>query len=182
MFTPMLKNDEVIGVLTIFRQEVRPFTARQVELVQNFAAQAVIAIENTRLLSELRQRTDDLSEALEQQTATSDVLRVISTSPGELEPVFNSILESATRVCQAGFGTLFRYDGELFHRVAGVGTPPSFVEFQRQRGPFNPENTGSILDRVVQAQTIVHVEDGLAGRARWSGCRCSKTASSSGRS
>ena len=121
---PMLKENELIGAITIYRQEVRPFTDKQIELVQNFAAQAVIAIENTRLLNELRQRTDDLTESLEQQTATSEVLKVISSSPGELEPVFQTMLENATRICDAKFGVLFRSEGEALRAVALHGAPP----------------------------------------------------------
>src|SRR6516165_9358390 len=98
---PMVKESEVIGAINMYRQDAGTFSDNQVELVKNFAAQAVIAIENARLLNELRQ-------SLEQQTATSDVLRVISASPGELEPVFNAMLENATRLCEAKFGVLFR--------------------------------------------------------------------------
>jgi GAF domain-containing protein len=155
---PMLKENDLIGAFAIYRQEVRTFTAKQIELLTNFAAQAVIAIENTRLLNELRQRTDDLSEALEQQTATSEVLQVISSSPGELEPVFRAMLENAVRVCDAKFGTLFRYDGELLHLAAGTGTPPAFAEFQRRRGPFRTE-AGTLHDRVLQTRQVAHSAD-----------------------
>ena len=131
-----------IGTFSIYRQEVRPFTDKQIELVQNFAAQAVIAIENARLLNELR-------ESLQQQTASSEVLQIISSSPGELEPVFQALLENAVRICEAKFGTIFRYDGNNFHRAAGVGTPAALVEFQKQRGPFRPESAG-VIARVLR--------------------------------
>ena len=158
LIVPMLKEDELVGAFGIYRQEVRPFTDKQIELVQNFAAQAVIAIENTRLLNELRQRTDDLSEALEQQTATSEVLTAISSSPGELQPVFQTMLENATRICEAQFGTLFRFDGKALHLAAQSGTPAALVEFQRQRGPFQPE-PGTRMHQVLQSRQVNHTDD-----------------------
>ncbi len=132
VIVPMLKGNNLVGTIGIYRKEVQPFTDKQLELVSNFAKQAVIAIENTRLLKELRQRTDDLSEALEQQTATSDVLRTISSSPNELQPVFDAILSNARRICEAKFAHLLNYDGEKFHAAAMEGAPPEFVEFWSQ--------------------------------------------------
>jgi GAF domain-containing protein len=155
---PMLKDSEIIGAIIIYRQEVRPFTDKQVELLTNFAAQAVIAIENTRLLNELRQRTSDLTESLEQQTATSEVLKVISSSPGDLQPVFETILANATRICEAKFGMLFRVDGENFKFAAEVGTPPEFAEFERQRGPFTP-TPGFLMDRCVRTKQVCRIDD-----------------------
>ena len=158
LIVPMLKDEELIGTIAIYRQEVHPFTDKQIELVTNFAAQAVIAIENTRLLNELRQRTDDLTESLEQQTATSEVLRVISSSPGELEPVFQAMLENAVRICDAKFGTLYRFDGKKYQMAASFGTPPEFDEFQRRRGPFEP-TPGIILDQVMRTKRVSHCAD-----------------------
>src|SRR4029079_10025444 len=149
---PMLKRNELIGAIVIYRTEVRPFTDKQVELVANFAKQAVIAIENTRLLNELRQRSDDLPESLEQQTATSEVLQVISSSPGKLEPVFRAMLENALHICEAKFGTLFRFDGTAFHRAAGIGVPSALAELQKKRGPYLP-GSGTLLDSVFATST-----------------------------
>jgi GAF domain-containing protein len=129
---PLLRKGELIGVLGIFRREVRPFTEKQIELVKNFASQAIIAIENARLLNELCQRTADLTEALEQQTATSDVLQVISSSPGDLQPVFQSMLENAARICDAKFGNIYRRDGDALLVVAAHNTPPAFAEYRRR--------------------------------------------------
>ena len=126
---PMLKEDQLIGAIVIYRQRIQPFEDKQIELVQNFAAQAVIAIENTRLLNELRE------VRLEQQTATADVLRVISSTPGELEPVFKTMLENAVRICDAKFGTLFRFDGDVSRPRRSVGTPATLVEFQTATRP-----------------------------------------------
>jgi signal transduction histidine kinase/putative methionine-R-sulfoxide reductase with GAF domain len=158
---PMLKENELIGAIVIYRQEVRPFTDKQIALLKGFADQAVIAIENTRLLNELRERTDDLAESLEQQTATSQVLRVISSSPGELEPVFNVMLENAVKLCGAKFGNMFLYDGKLFHNAAFYNAPQPLLEFLQQRGPFRPP-PGTSLDRVIQTKAVAHIADDAA--------------------
>jgi two-component system, NtrC family, sensor kinase len=153
----MLKDDQLIGAFIVSRQEVRPFTDKQIELVKNFAAQAVIAIENARLLNEVRARTADLTESLEQQTATSEVLQVISSSPGDLEPVFASILRSAARICDANFGNIFRWDGEALHLAATYNTPPAFFDL-RSRLPLFP-NPDNPLGRLVATRAVVHVAD-----------------------
>ena len=163
---PMLKDDELIGVITINRQEVRPFTDKQIELVKNFASQAVIAIENTRLLNELRQRTDDLTESLEQQTATSEVLRIISSSPGDLEPVFEAMLQNSVRICEAGFGQMFLCEGDNVRLVAAVGVPTVLVEFDKQRGTFQPSPGGG-LDGVMRTKQVVHIADLLSEHASY---------------
>ena len=161
---PMLKEDDLVGSMSIYRQEVRPFTAKQIELVKNFAAQAVIAIENTRLLNELRQRTDDLTESLQQQTATSEVLRVISSSTGELQPVFEAVLENATRLCAAKFGNLYLCEGDAFRATAMHNVPPAFAEV-RMRDPVVHPEPGSLLSRIVDSKKAVHVPDVTAEQA-----------------
>src|SRR6516225_5751999 len=148
---PLMREGVPICVFGLGRRSVRPFTDKQIELVTTFADQAVIAIENARLLNELR-------ESLEQQTATADVLRVISSSPGDLEPVFQAMLENAVRICEAKFGALFRFDGEHLHLAAEVGTPTEYVQFHRRRGPFKPI-AGSQGDRVLRSKQVIHTVD-----------------------
>jgi len=156
---PMLKDNELIGVFAIYRQEVRPFSDKQIELVQNFTNQAVIAIENTRLLNELRQRTTDLSEALEQQTATSEVLRVISSSPGELGTVFQTMLVNATKVCEATFGNLTLWEGDGFRAVAVHGET-AFTERRKQQPKINIVGYPTLpLARLAASKSVVHVSD-----------------------
>ena len=155
---PMLKEGELIGGISLYRQEVRPFTEKQIELVQNFAAQAVIAIENTRLLNELRQRTDDLTESLEQQTATSEVLRVISSSPGELEPVFNAMLENATRISEAKFGNLWLREGDRFRIAATHGAPTAYSEYLRSEPVAHPDPE-SAMGRIAATHKVVQIDD-----------------------
>src|SRR5262249_43435894 len=155
---PMLKESELLGLIMIYRQEPEPFTEKHIEVVTNFAAQAVIAIENTRLLHELRQRTDDLSESLEQQTATSEVLRVISSSPGELEPVFQAMLENATRLCEADSAALGLCEGGDLRRVARYNAPAALLE-QMERDPIFRPGPASGVGRSIGLKQVVQVPD-----------------------
>jgi signal transduction histidine kinase len=150
----MLKEDELIGIIAIYRQEVRPFTDKQIELVSNFARQTVIAIENTRLLNELR-------ESLQQQTATSEVLQVISSSPGDLEVVFQKMLENATQACDAKFGNMLLFEGGAFRTVALHNAPSAFAE-ERQRNPVLRPNPGTGLGRVASTKQTVQIADAQA--------------------
>jgi GAF domain-containing protein len=154
---PLLKESELVGVIGIYRQEVRPFSDKQIELLTNFANQAVIAIENTRLLNELR-------ESLQRQTATSEVLQVISSSRGELEPVFKAILENATRICGAKFGTLWLRDGDGLRAAALHGAPPAWADQIAQKPVFRPGPHAPIA-RVLKHRQAVQVADLRAERA-----------------
>src|SRR5262249_29274581 len=163
LIVPMIKEDKLIGAIGIFHQEVRPFTDKEIALVSNFAAQAVIAIEDPRLINELRQRTDDLSESLEQQTATSEVLGVISSSPGELAPVFNAMLEKAVALCQAKFGNLVLFETGELRMVALHGAPRPYEDLRR-RDPIVPFS--AVLGRLVETTQMIHGAD-LATEERY---------------
>jgi GAF domain-containing protein len=153
LVVPLLKEDEIIGTISIYRQEVRPFTDKQIALVQNFAAQAVIAIENARLLNELRQ-------SLQQQTATADVLKVISRSTFDLKAVLNTLVESAARLCEADMASVPRLTGAMFDQVASYGYSPAFHEFL-QNNPTSP-GRGTVAGRAVVEGRTIHIPDVLA--------------------
>jgi GAF domain-containing protein len=147
---PMLKETELIGAISIYHREVRPFTERQIELVSNFANQAVIAIENARLLAELR-------ESLEEQTATAEVLQVISGSPADLQPLFEAMLEKAVRICDAAFGYIYRWDGSALHLATSHKTPAAYVEYRR-RSPTRPEEMPQAMREMVETRLPVQVD------------------------
>jgi signal transduction histidine kinase len=157
VIVPMLKEDELIGTIAIYRKEVKPFTDKQIALVENFTKQAVIAIENTRLLKELRQRTDDLSESLQQQTATADVLKVISRSAFDLKSVLTTLTESAKALCGASQGIICLRDGDVMRLQAESGATPAFIEFMNAN-PIRP-NRNTITGRVFMDGKPAHVPD-----------------------
>jgi GAF domain-containing protein len=159
---PLLRQDEALGALVIRRREVRPFTPQQINLATTFADQAVIAIENARLFEAEQVRTRDLSESLQQQTATADVLKVISSSPGELEPVFQAMLTNAMRICEAKFGILYAFANGQFRAISWMGVPSRYAKFVEQSRAWGPE-TG--LGQIVQTREVVHIRDVVESRA-----------------
>jgi two-component system, NtrC family, sensor kinase len=159
---PLLREGMLIGVIMLTRNKVRPFNDKQIELATTFADQAVIAIENVRLFEAEQQRTRELTESLEQQTATSGVLQVISSSPGDPQPVFQAMLENAVRICDAKFGNIYRWDGEAMHLVATHNTPPALAE-ARKHSPIGSQQS-PVVDHMVATKTVVHIADVAASQ------------------
>ena len=161
--TPLLRQGKALGAILIRRMEVDPFTDDQIRLLEAFADQAVIAIENVRLFDEVQARTRELTEALEQQTATSAILRVISTSPTDVQPVFEAMVHSAVVLCGSLFANVFRFDGELLHFVASHNVGPGYVEMLRAKYPMRPDSS-QVSGRAVLTRSVIRLEDALADR------------------
>jgi GAF domain-containing protein len=159
--TPLFRERIPIGCIVIRRTEVRPFTEKQIALLKTFADQAVIAIENVRLFKELQERNRDLTEALEQQTATSEVLKAISRSTFDLQPVLETLIENATRLCGANQGYIYKLNVDLFRLAVAYNVPPELRDFF-ERNPIRLADRGSILGRVALDHRPVHIPDVLA--------------------
>jgi signal transduction histidine kinase len=156
---PLLREGIAVGAIGIRRLQVRPFSDKQIKLLETFAAQAVIAIENVRLFKELQARNAEITESLEQQTATAEILRVISSSPTDIQPVFDAILENATRLCDGHLGLLGLYDGETYQPVAQRGANADFAKWLIDRGPFKPGSSGGVLTRMIAERRPIHIPD-----------------------
>ena len=168
LFVPLLHHDSAIGVIVVSRGEVRPFSEKEIELIKTFAAQAVIAIENARLFQELDARNRELTEALEQQTATSEVLKVISRSTFDLQPVLETLIESAVRLCGADSGLVYRQDGNLYRVVVACGTTPAFTELAKKY-PMGL-NRESATGRAILDRRVVHIPNAVADpEYKWAG-------------
>ena len=152
LIAPLLREDTAIGAIVMRRQEARLFSDRQVELLQTFAAQAAIAIENVRLFNETK-------EALEQQTATAEILKVISSSPTDIQPVFDAILENATRLCGAHMGILGLYDGQTYRRVAQRGGSAEFARWLAEEGPKYPPDPHGVVTQMIAERRPIHILD-----------------------
>ncbi len=160
LFVPMMKNDECVGEIAVYRREVRPFDEGQIALLSTFADQAVIAIDNVHLFQELERRNTEITEALEQQTATTEVLKIISRSTFDLQPVLETLIENATRLCHAGWGVIHRFDGKVLRAVGSYGASPEFIEFWKQLEIGL--DRGSALGRAALEKRTIHIEDVLA--------------------
>src|SRR6202165_5819259 len=155
---PMLRDGDVIGTITVYRDAARPFPDAQVELLKTFADQAVIAIENVRLFKELEERNRALTEALEQQTATSEILRVISQSQNDVQPVFDTIAANAAHLCAAVQGSVYTFDGALINFAAGCGLTPEGFEETRKAFPMPPSRGGATA-RAILTRSVAHIPD-----------------------